>query len=438
MIKSMLSFLFCCTWLLAQQAEDALALESRTRHERNIQEGYNLTYGLTLRSKPLRVEFLVPPHRSAHRLNLWLKTQGGEANVRLRCEDAAEVFAWSGREGELTLVCQLPVGKYTLEITSPQGGRAEFAMKGPQMEVCDLDAERCAERPADPAQGFRWPYLLYTPKEVKVPFLLVVPNNTGFAVENLDLIRASGRCELQRQRALADRLGCPLLVPLFPRPILDPKDTDEGNLYLHALSREALLAELPEWRRVDLQLLGMIDDARALLTAQGRAVQPRILLSGFSASGMFVNRFGLLHPERVLGVACGSPGGWPIAPVETVSGERLPYPVGSADLAALGGRPLDLEALRKVNWFFYLGAEDRNDAVVCRDSFAKSDEELIFRRFGPTLQDRWRKAEQLYTAQSLSATFRLYAKAAHVVNDPMAEDIARFFEGQMRRSVGQH
>ena len=55
---------------------------------------------------------------------------------------------------------------------------------------------------------------------------------------------------------------------------------------------------MPRFRRIDRQLIAMIDDASAKLAAMDRPVQSRVLMAGFSASGMFTNRFGMLHPDR--------------------------------------------------------------------------------------------------------------------------------------------
>ena len=42
---------------------------------------------------------------------------------------------------------------------------------------------------------------------------------------------------------------------------------------------------------MDLQLLAMIDDVRARLKAVGLVTHEKALLTGFSASGTFTNRF---------------------------------------------------------------------------------------------------------------------------------------------------
>ena len=106
-----------------------------------------------------------------------------------------------------------------------------------------------------------------------------------------------------------------ILVPVFPRP------EENWRIYTHALDRDVLETDIPELRRLDLQLEAMIDDATNRLSRQSWRVNPKVLMWGFSASGMFVNRFTLLHPDRVLAVVVGSPGGWPIAPVKRWLGE---------------------------------------------------------------------------------------------------------------------
>src|SRR5262249_52758998 len=75
-----------------------------------------------------------------------------------------------------------------------------------------------------------------------------------------------------------------------------------------------------EQRFVRALLIAMIDHARSIL---GSRICPRVLMSGFSASGSFAGRFTMLHPERVLAAAIGSPGGWPLAP-----SDEWTYPVG--------------------------------------------------------------------------------------------------------------
>lgn len=419
----------------AGQPVAPLGQEAEQRHGQLVKDGFNLTYGYSWSarsaSRTIREELLVPGFEGEHRISLWLGAEEGDAVVRLVGKDGRPLFFWSGSRCEKLISRRLPPGKYCFEIdfTRSQAGFAELGVKGPLITACTMDPALTTECPASPSDGFHWPYLLRMPKSVRFPCLLVAPNNTGTTTEDPDLIRASASCDVERQSSLADRLGCVLLVPLFPRPV-----SGEDNLYLHALTRESLLARRPEWKRVDLQLLAMIRDARARLERRGQKIDSRILLTGFSASGSFVGRFAMLHPREVLAVASVSPGGWPIAPVREVGGERLPYPVGLADLETLSGRPSDPEALKAVHWLMALGDQDANDSVPFRDSFSRDDEKQIFRLFGNTLQMRWKKSEALYRAQGLQADFRLYPGAAHLVTPDMKADIARFFEERLQET----
>ena len=397
------------------RAEDPLAAESRRRNDALVEQGVNLTQTVTTGAAPARIELLVPPaEEDEHIVALWFEAAKGELSVRLTGPTGETLAAWKSRSGEQRLVRTLPPGKYVLEVA---GGPAHgvVGVKGPVIGRCNVDASRVTEHAADPAKGFHWPYLLFAPKVATPTTLLVVPDNTGFHTEDLDLLRASGTCELARQAASADRLGVPILVPLFPRT---------AEVYVHALSRDALTTKTPAIARADLQLIAMIDDARAVL---GRNVRARVLMSGFSASGSFTNRFAMLHPDRVLAAAVGSPGGWPIAPATNMT-----YPIGIADVASLTGSKVDLAAVRKVGFFIFLGDADTNDSVPYRDSFTADDETLIMREFGKTPVDRWESSKRLYAAAKLHATFKLYPGVAHELTPEMMSDIEATFAAAMR------
>ena len=161
-----------------------------------------------------------------------------------------------------------------------------------------------------PEKGFEWPYYLYIPpaSEVKVAneevvHLIVSTNNTGQTSDRFLHHECSALRLLSRLARNGYKFGCPCLVPVFPRP----KEYD--SIYTHALDRDCLTTELEGLKRLDLQLLAMIDDARERLGQEGLQVSEKILLTGFSASGSFANRFTVLHPERVLAAVIGSPGG---------------------------------------------------------------------------------------------------------------------------------
>jgi dienelactone hydrolase len=419
------------------------AQELRRRDDELVRQGFAFTQGVTFGgADSKRIELWIPPG-DEQTIALWFEAEHGDASLRWLDPAGEIVTAWRGRRIEQRMTRRLAPGKHVLELGAGGGlVHGLIGVNGPVVTPCAIDAARLIEQPAEPTRGFAWPYLLVLPRAAPdahppagtppaparssagASTLLVLPTNTGFATDDLDLLRASAICPVAHLLALADRLGTPVLAPLFPRPVAPPP---AGDLYLHALSRASLEARDPRLARVDLQLIAMLDDAAQRLAGQGHPVQPRVLIYGFSASGSFANRFAVLHPDRVLAAAVGSPGGWPIAPVARAGGDALPYPVGIADADALTGAPVDLAALRRVRFLFLLGDADTNDAVSYRDAFAPADEALIMRRFGKTPVARWDAARRLYDAAGLHAQYRLYRSVGHAMSPAMKADVEAMF-----------
>ena len=413
--------------LLVLAAPD-LGDEAKRRTDVLITQHYNLTQGFTLEAKPektvTRVEFFIPEENAEHSFSFWGEAATGTMTYRLFAPDGLR-STWSGRSGESTFTAAIATGRWVLEIEQPAAstGRAVFGVKGPVVKGCEL--EPALVQAAAPAKGFQWPYILYIPTKVTKQRLLVAPNNTGFLTSDVKLLQLSASCELKGHKALADRLGTPLLIPMFPRP--RTLET-EPALYLHALSRTSLETKVEAYRRVDLQLMAMMDDARAVLKARNIEVPPEAFFMGFSASASFVSRFAVLHPERCAAVVSFSPGGWPIAPVAKAGTDTLNYPVGVGDLEALTGKKVDTASFAKISWLFGIGGTDDNDSVPLRDSFSAEDEALIMKRFGKFPVPRWKPAEQLYKGAGLNAQFKVYPRVGHQVSEQMAEDRAVFFE----------
>jgi pimeloyl-ACP methyl ester carboxylesterase len=179
----------------------------------------------------------------------------------------------------------------------------------------------------------------------------------------------------------------------------------------------------------------MVRSAQLYLENRNFRIHDRILLYGFSLAGDFVNRFTMLHPDRVLAVAGGGIA-WPIVPTGEFEKEKLRYPIGLADIEAFTGKPASLDSLRSVAWFFFRGSEDRKDSVDYRDCYAEADAELIRRRFGPTPAARWPAAERLYAEERLSAWLVIYPRVGHRLTPEIQEDIVHFFEQRLRAVRG--
>ena len=281
---------------------------------------------------------------------------------------------------------------------------------------------------AQPDKDFAYPYYLYVPKAMreevkdakKTHTILVIPNNAGKTSDDFTVHEADVKRKIKNNSEIADRLKVALLMPVFPRPQTD------WQIYTHALDRDVMTTGKKEFARFDLQLAAMIDDARARLAKEKLKFDKPVLMLGWSASAMFVNRFTFLHPKRVKAAVIGSPGGWAIAPVASFKEKTLRYPIGTNDFKSISGEKLDLKSLRKVPLFIFLGDQDDNDSVIFRDSYEKEDEDLILALFGKTPVERWDDSKKLYQDNKLNAEFRLYTNVKHAVTKEILDDILAF------------
>jgi pimeloyl-ACP methyl ester carboxylesterase len=267
---------------------------------------------------------------------------------------------------------------------------------------------------AHAAAGYHADFFLYVAPAAKgsvqaggTATLLVQPNNSGTNSDDPGVHRRDAWWTGFGRHGIADELGVVLLVPAFVRPAGD------WHIYTHALDRDALTTTRPDLARLDLQLLAMVDHARAVLAREGLPVDERFLIQGFSASGMFANRFTALHPTRIKAAAVGSPGGWPIAPLARFAGEVLPYPLGVADLESLNGSPFDSLAFNAVPQLFVMGSRDDNDSLDFRDGWEKEPAAIADRLFGTTPLARWKAAETLYRDAGTNARFVLVDGVGH-------------------------
>ncbi|RAK67134.1 hypothetical protein [Hymenobacter edaphi] len=286
---------------------------------------------------------------------------------------------------------------------------------------------------ANPAKGFHYPYFLLVPKRTprNAPtYLMVEPNNTGLLNDTLAVHERAARIAIGGPKAglsrpLAREIGLPLLTPVFPRPAAQPL------LYTHALDKDALHAT-GELARLDEQLLRMIDDAREQLRALQVQAREKVLLNGFSASATFVNRFTVLHPERVRAVAGGGLNGLLLLPLDKVHGTPLPYPLGLADYRQLTGHRLDWQQYRAVPQFFYMGALDDNDAAAFDDAYDDTERTLIYEHLGRQMQPtRWQYCQQVYQQQRVNARFKTYSHIGHGTDMLIFNELKAFFLAQL-------
>lgn len=280
-----------------------------------------------------------------------------------------------------------------------------------------------------PDNSFRFPYFLFIPDGVSLTdevCIMVEPNNSGFVNDTLqkhiDKAKRTATKDFYIGNFVARGLKVPLLVPVFPRSLTDWK------IYTHALDRDVMLQKDNDLERIDLQLLAMFEDARRQLAEQNIKTSDSFMLTGFSASGSFANRFTLLHPDRVIAVAAGGLNGLLMLPIDSLGGEMLPFPLGTGDFKTVTGENFNKAAFLKTPQFYFMGELDDNDAVPFDDAYNQEEREQVYRLLGEQmLPQRWNRCRDIYSQQKVNATIKIMNGLGHEHPEEMKKEILGFF-----------
>lgn len=282
----------------------------------------------------------------------------------------------------------------------------------------------------DSEDTFYFPYFLFIPDEISKDeevYLIIEPNNSGFLDDDLqkhiEKAKRTATNDFYLGNYIAQRLKYPLLVPVFPR------SKSISKIYTHSLDRDVMLQKGNKLERLDKQLLEMFKDAQSRLMKKNIKTHPHFLLTGFSASGTFANRFTLIHPAKVMAVAAGGVNGLLMLPVDTLNNEALNYPLGTNDLKELTNKSFEKELFLKTPQFYYLGKLDDNDAIPYSDAFDQDSREQIYRILGEQMQpERWNNCIRIYEGINVNAIIRSYDGVGHENTELIKNEITNFFK----------
>ena len=281
---------------------------------------------------------------------------------------------------------------------------------------------------ANVQKGFNFPFFLFIPETIdknKANYLFVETNNTGTTSDDLEvhLEKALNLVKRSYANTIARGLNVPLLVPVFPRP------STQWQCYTHALDRDTLEINSGQLKRIDLQLIAMIDFAYELLEENEIQIKDKIFMHGYSASAKFCNRFAFLYPKRVKAVASGGVNGLPTLPINERNGYVLPFPIGVADIDKFTGEPYDEQAHKHIAQYVYMGYLDRNDTLPSRDAWSEEEARIISEAIAETMMpDRWKISRDVYKEKLPCAQCVTYNGTGHEINDEIINDLIKFFK----------
>lgn len=176
----------------------------------------------------------------------------------------------------------------------------------------------------------RFSYCTYVPPhlaQARRPMELVV------------IVHGTGRAFVEYRDAFSEFArwnDCIVLCPLFPAGVLG-----DGNRDAFKHMKEGDI-------RYDEVLLKMVDEVAEKFDCDFS----RFALFGYSGGGQYVNRFALLHPERLWALSIGAPGS------VTLLDADKDWWVGTRGMQERFGKRLDLDALRKLPVHMVVGKAD--------------------------------------------------------------------------------
>lgn len=228
---------------------------------------------------------------------------------------------------------------------------------------------------------------------------------------------------IQGRAAWAESHKFILLTPVIPRDLNTP-------IYAVAFDKRVFTKVDPFFQRPDLEVVEMIDILKQNLEKEKIIVKDKVFIEGFSAGGMFAQRFTLLHPELVKAIAAGQSGGALTLPVEEYKNRKMDWPLGIYGFEQLIGEPFNMDAYIGISQFIYIGSDDNNNSTVHYGNEIWNNSQVnTLNFFGKTDPSRINsQVDYLHSIGFNNIHFKLYPGYKHNYYDDQITDFFNFFE----------
>ncbi len=290
--------------------------------------------------------------------------------------------------------------------------------------VCAEDL--IVEVPANPKKGFFFPFFLKVPEITKTNYLVVETNNTGRVSDDFNIHFNSARKAIQGNSLgpwISKKLDAPILVPAFPR------SEKNWQVYTHALDSDTVLIDSGKLKRIDLQLLAMVKEAKSVLRTHSVVVNEKIVMTGFSASGTFANRFSLLHPGTLKVVVAGGLNGILMLPTSSLNEIELNYPLGLNNFEQVFGKRFEKEQWSALPQLLFMGEKDTNDSAKFDDAYSDAEKAIIHSALGKQMQpNRWENCKNQYLKHAAGAVVKTYEDIGHGTDLRIHNDVLAFIK----------
>ena len=283
---------------------------------------------------------------------------------------------------------------------------------------------RLIQHEADETIAYEW--FTYVPSNLskeRLNYILVSGLHGNIQTENYEEIIEESRIQAAWTGSRARDLQAVLLVPVVPT-------SPRYVYYPVAFDVTSFLDSTPSfYQRADLEVNLMIDKLLSDLRTDGYKMSDKVFIEGFSAGGMFAQRYTLLHPERVQAIAAGHCGGTFTLPESSYNGVQIDWPVGINDFFSLVGNEFDRDAYLQVPQYIYIGDQDTRITLDGVQVLWRSQSQIFFIQntfgyYGPEILEK-----QLGYLNSIgynNIMFRMYPGVGHKHTSTMLTDSLDF------------
>lgn len=201
-----------------------------------------------------------------------------------------------------------------------------------------------------------------------------------------------------------------------------------------------------------------IEDAKTQIkTITGKNIQDKIFLSGYSASGLFAQRFALIYPELINRALIGGAAG--TIPVPT---KKIKFPVGIQDFDILFGKEFDADSYKQIQFGYYVGEKEtvkpgeydiNGDKITSDKQIAAPMHDMSFRSvttpkdvgllqrqlLGETLNERYKNAIEANKRFGMDIEGIVVSGSTHRdIHNSLKTPSARFLIGQIINFYSRH
>ncbi len=308
--------------------------------------------------------------------------------------------------------------------------------------------------PANPKKGFNFPYMLKIPVGHKYNGYQTINKYLIFKMTDNNK-KSEEECIKDAESSLkyhftASNFGYPIMIPIIPNTsFLVYEDTfGYGFLNEDILSRSAVYVkkltttdsnrkiniknyndigvDYKKYYDLDKQVAAMIKDATSYLQNNNIPVEDKVIIKGEHHSGIFADRFTMLHPELVKMLISPNTLDNVMLPMDSYKGKKLNYPLGTADYKKITGKDFDLNANNKVAKLIYIDEDTDFSALI--PYYSAYHRGLIPELFGKEILPRAKKMIELYKKSNGKALLILNTDVEYSESDAMRDYIIRFIK----------